>query len=346
MGKPSGCKDYPQWVKQSVCECIFWSCSEDERAAALINLQLPIKRGRPSESQPDTMTRAFGALAQSPWELQEHEDIAKSLTRRQFNYIARKEYCAFLKSRRVKPRTRTMPVRQLTPSQRDYAATILGTPVFVDGYLRFHVDAKDAAAASPAFLRLQKIACMPLDVFAKYLCENCPDIVKHGRVDAVEELTPSTLEARRAAADVWAGRSVWRHSHTPGPRGGSMNDQGLRPVFWRYGSGPSTWPYYANFTFMLDAATLSSGDRVPEVWRRKAFQRTDVRYPPEVVASRDSVGSQVWTMFYLVVHPFFGVVSGPDFMYWGSKTMRGNERHMKNFQCWYVTHTTRVLGGV
>ena len=186
---------------------------------------------------------------------------------------------------------------------------------------------------------------MPLDVFAKYLCETCPDVVKHDRVDAVEELTPSTLEERRAAVDVWAGRSVWRHANTPGPRGGSMNDQGLRPVFWRYGSGPSTWPYYSNFTFMLDAATLSSGDRVPEVWWRKAYQRTDVRYPPKVVASGDAVGSQVWTMFYLVVHPSFGVFSGPDFMYWGSKTMRGNERHMKNFQCWCVTHTTRLLGG-
>jgi hypothetical protein len=51
--------------------------------------------------------------------------------------------------------------------------------VFVDGYLKLYAHAKDAAAASPAFLRLARIACMPLDAFAKYLCEQCPDIVAH-----------------------------------------------------------------------------------------------------------------------------------------------------------------------
>lgn len=336
MVKSDGCADYPQWIKQTVCESIFWSSSEDERAEALINLALPTKRGRPSESNPDTMTRAFRAFAQSPWEREEDEAIAKSLTRKQFNYIANAHYCRFLVSRRVKPRTRTMPPRQLSVAQRELAARILGTPVFTDGYLRFHAHAQDAAAASPAFLRLARIACMPLDTFAKYLCEQCPYIVALRRVDAVEELTPATLQARRDAADVWAQRAVWRHASTPGPRGGSINADGLRPVFWRYGAGSRTWPYYSTFTFMLDAATLSSGDRLPEVWRRQAFQRTDVRYPPEVLHSRDAVGSQVWVMFYLVVHPLFGVVSGPDFMYWGSKTMRGSTRHAPSFRCWYV----------
>jgi hypothetical protein len=330
-----GCSDFPQWVKQTVCESIYWCSSEDERAAALINQQLPTRRGRPSSSCPDTMTRAFRAFAQSPWDTEEEEAIANTLTRKQFNYIANAHYAKYLVSRRVKPRARTAPVRQLSVAQRELAARILGTPVFVDGYLKFFAHAQDAAAASPAFLRLAKIACMPLDAFAKYLCEQCPDIVAHKKVDVVEELNPCTLQARRAAADVWAGRAVWRQASTAGPRGGSVNNQGVRPVSWRYGSGSCAWPYYSTFTFMLDAATMSSGDRQPEMLRRKVFQRIDVRYPPEVLHARDSVGSQVWVMFYLVVHPLFGVLSGPDFMYWGSKTVRGATRHSQDFKCWY-----------
>jgi hypothetical protein len=77
---------------------------------------------------------------------------------------------------------------------------------------------------------------------------------------------------------------------------------------------------------MLDAATMSSGDRQPEMLLRKVFQRIDVRYPPEVLHARYSVRSQVWVMSYLVVQPLFGVRSGPDFMYWGSKTIRGATR--------------------
>jgi hypothetical protein len=336
MVKLDGCTDYPQWIKQTVCDSIFWCSTEDERAEALINLVLPTRRGRPVVSRPDTMTRSFQAFAQTPWERLEDEAIARSMNRKQFNYIANAHYCRYLASRKVKPRTRTTKLRKLSVAQRELAARILGTPVFVDGYLRFHAHAIDAAAADPAFLRLAKISCMPLDCFAKYLCESCPDIVAYGRVDAVEELTASTLQARRDAADIWAGRAVWRYAATPGPRGGSMNSNGLRPVSWIYGAGPSTWPYYATFTFMLDAATLSSGDKTPEVWRRKAFQRTDVRFPPEVLHSRDAVGSQVWVMFYMVVHPLFGVVCGPSFTYWGSSTVRGAKRHSNNFQCWYV----------
>ena len=66
---------------------------------------------------------------------------------------------------------------------------------------------------------------------------------------------------------------------------------------------------------MLDAATVSSGDNMHDLWRQHAFQPSNVIYPPEVVQSHDPVGSQVWTTFYVVLHPDMGLVSGPDFMY-------------------------------
>lgn len=334
MPKLAGSIDYPQWVKQKVCDIIFAVSSDDERANAMINLQLPTKRGRPREAEPDTMTRAFTVLAQSPWERQDEAEIAQSITRKQFNYIANAHYCRFLASGKIQPRSRTTPVRELTASQRDLAACVLGTPVLRDGYLRFHENASDAAAASTTFRRLACMSKMPLDLFAAYLCETCPDIVRRAKVDACEEFCAGTLEARRAASDIWGGRCIWRRSPQAGPRGGSVNENGQRDVYWRYGSGPSVWPYYNSFTFMLDAATLSSGEKMKEPYNRRAFQRCDVRYPPEVVQSVDPVGSQVWAMFYIVVHPEFGLVSGPDFMYWGSKTMRGATRHATGFKCW------------
>ena len=78
-----------------------------------------------------------------------------------------------------------------------------------------------------------------------------------------------------------------------------------------------------------------------ELWRQHAFQRCDVIYPPEVVQAHDPVGSQVWTMFYVVIHPDMGLVSGPDFMYWGSKTVWG-ARKQADFRCWCATHMCAV----
>jgi hypothetical protein len=344
MPRVHGCVDYPQWIKQKVCDIIFTASSDDERANALFNLQLPTKRGRPKENESDTMTTAFKVFAQCPWERQAEAEIAQGITRKQFLYIARANYCKYLASGRVLPRTRTGPVRELSRAQRDLAARILGTPVFRDGYLRFHENVTDAAAASSTFRRLACMSKMPLDTFGAYLCETCPDIVRRAKIDTAPDMSNVTLEARRAASDVWGGRSVWRYSSQPGPRGGSVNEKGQRPVYWRYGAGPSVWPYFNSFTFMLDAATLSSGDKMKEPYNRTAFQRSDVRYPPEVVQGHDPVGSQVWAMFYVVVHPEFGLVSGPDFMYWGSRTMRGATRHAAGFKCWYVIlHECKVV---
>ena len=334
MVKKRGAKDFSVIIRQKICDCVYYCSSEEERAAALINQQLPVKRGRPSESSSDVMSRAFAALAQTPFELQSDRDTVNSLTRKQFYQLAKRYYPGYLASGSMKRRTRAKAPRELSRAQCELAARVLGTPVWQDGRLKFHRTAEEAASESRTFLRLSIMSGMPLVKFAQYLCQTCPDIVKRGRVDMVEELCASTLEARREASDVWGGRSVWRFSHTPGPRQGGLNSHGLRPVYWRYGSGPSTWPYYNSFTFMLDAATVSSGDKMQELWRQQAFQRADVAYPPEVVTARDTVGSQVWAMFYVVVHPEFGLVSGPDFMYWGSKTVRGKNRHAHGFKCW------------
>ncbi len=344
MPRVDGCTDYPVWVVQKVCDIIFAVSNEDERCNALINQRLPTRRGRPAATNQDTMTKAFEVLAQSPWEREEEAAVAQHLTRKQFNYIANKHYCRFVVAGKIKPRKRSTSVRELSRAQRENAARILGTPVAKDGYLRFHESAVAAAAASDEFRRLAGISKMPLDMFAVYLCESCPDIVRRAKVDACEEMCAATLEARRAASDVWGGRAVWRRTSQAGPRGGSIDAEGQRAVYWRYGTGPSCWPYYSSFTFMLDAATMSSGDKMKEPYNRKAFQRSDVRYAPEVLQGHDPVGSQVWAMFYVVVHPEFGLVSGPDFMYWGSKTMRGRNRHAPGFKCWCVSDHCCMFG--
>lgn len=339
MVKKRGAKDYPVIVRQKVCDCIYYNSSEEERACALINRQLPVKKGRPSESDRDVMSRAFSALAQTPFKLKADRDIAKALTRKKFYQIASAYYPDYLATGELKRRARVQQPRELSRAQCELAAQILGTPVWVDGRLKFFRSAQEAASTSRTFVRLSIASGMPLVKFAEFICQTCPDIVKRARVDLVEELCASTLDARRAASDLWAGRTVWRYATTPGPRGGGLNPQGLRPVYWRYGAGPSMWPYYNSFTFMLDAGTLSSGDKMQEPYREHAYQRSDVTYPPEVIQAHDPVGSQVWTMFYVVIHPDIGLVSGPDFMYWGSKTVRGASKHAADFSCWCViTH--------
>ena len=339
MVKKRGARDYPVIVRQKICDCIYLSSSEDERAASLINRELPVKRGRPSESDRDVMTRAFTALAQIPFKRKEDKDIAKGLTRKKFYQIARAYYPDYLATGELKRRSRARATRELSQAQCEVAARILGSPVWDQGRLKFHRSPEEAAKSSSTFARLCIASGMPLTKFAEFLCQACPDIVKRSKVDIVEDMCASTVQARQEASDVWAGRSVWRFSSTPGPRGGGLNAQGQRPVYWRYGAGPSLWPYYNSFTFMLDAATTSSGDKIQELWREHAFQRSDVTYPPEVVQAHDPVGSQVWVMYYVVVHPDFGLVSGPDFMYWGSKSVRGAARHAPDFTCWYAFNT-------
>lgn len=185
-----------------------------------------------------------------------------------------------------------MPVRQLS-----VAPTRARSPYSWHASVLYwyHTHAKNAAACIPAFTRLAKMACMPLDGFAKQLCETCPDFVSLGRVDAVEELTPATVLTRQTAYDVWAGRSVWHSSSSPGPMGRSVDPEtsalciGVMVIVPACGRTIKTSP-----SCLLDAATMSSGDRAPEMWRRPAFQRTDVRYPPEEVHATDPVGSQMW----------------------------------------------------
>ena len=168
-----------------------------------------------------------------------------------------------------------------------------------DGDLRFHESAMGAATASDELRRLAEISKMPLDMFGVHLCGACPDIVRRAEVDACEEFCAATLDARRAASDIWGGRAVWRRTSQAGPRG-SLDAEGQRAVHWRYGTGPSYWPCYNTFTFILDAATMSSGDKMKEPYNRKASQRSDVRYATEVLQGHDPVGSQVWAMFYVV----------------------------------------------
>ena len=315
MVKKRGTRDYPVIVRQKVSYCIYYNSSEDERAVSLVNRQLPVKLGRPSESEPDVMKRAFRAFAQAPFSMKANSDTAKTITRKKFYQIASAYYADSLATGELARRARARRPSELSQAQCELAARILGSPVWNEGRIKFYRTPEEAASSSRTFVRLSIASGMPLVKFAEYLCQTCPEIVKRGRIDLIEDMCASTLEARRASSDVWAGRAVWRYSQIPRPRGGNLNPHALRPVNWRYRSGPSMWPYYSSFTFMLDAATVSSGDNMHDLWRQHAFQPSNVIYPPEVVQSHDPVGSQVWTTFYVVLHPDMGLVSGPDFMY-------------------------------
>ena len=172
--------------------------------------------------------------------------------------------------------------------------------------------------------------------FEERLLKSCGDILTFARVDQAQRLTASALDSRRKASDVWGGRAVWRTVSTPGPRGG--RHRGDRKVFWprARGFGHPYYPYYSEFTFMLDASALSTAKPAPPK-KEKAYQRVDTFYPPELVKSSEHLSSALWVMFYIVIHPKYGVVVPPSFMYWGSKTKRGAQRHTEEFlqkYCW------------
>lgn len=180
---------------------------------------------------------------------------------------------------------------------------------------------------------LASVSGMPLPLLGKFLLQHRPEILHYGVLDQVGAMTADTLRLRREAADLWAGRTAWRTVSTPGPRGGVHG--GERAVLWcaSRGNAKQPFPYYQNFTFMLDAATLSTVDK-PLTTDERGYSRVDEFYPPEVVAAPDNVGAGVWAMFYIVIHPVLGVVVGPSFTYHGSKTMRGKTKHAPGFECW------------
>ena len=94
---------------------------------------------------------------------------------------------------------------------------------------------------------------------------------------------------------------------------------------------------HEHFTVVVDAATLSTG-KMGGGQAQKGFYALDVLHPPEEVRGKDSVGAHIWVMFYMAIMKDQGVISGPDYMYWGSKTLRGKKglRHYRGFPHWCV----------
>ena len=202
---------------------------------------------------------------------------------------------------------------------------------------RYFRCASECIEENEEFRKIFEASNLPsTQLFEKLLLAECTNFLEYGVIDTVQQMTAKTTEERREASDIWGRRKPWRIVSTPGPRGGTHGGQ--REVFWPRGKSTNPFPYYRHFTFILDAAPLSTV-ATSNVTREQAFMRNDVYFPPEVVAGPDNVGAGVWLMFYMLIHPEFGVVVPPSFMYWGSKTVRGTTRHSQAFinkYCWYV----------
>ena len=102
--------------------------------------------------------------------------------------------------------------------------------------------------------------------------------------------------------------------------------------------------YYMMFTFMLDATTFTNISKQGSHGGEKVFKRRGVDYPPEDIKAGHNVRDACHLMAYTVLHPFLGVVLGPDFVYTGSSatnkqwdrsgSLRG--KHAEGFGHWCV----------
>ena len=202
---------------------------------------------------------------------------------------------------------------------------------------RYFRSVSECIGENPEFNRIFEASNLPsTQLFEKMLLSECSNFLEYGWIDTAQEHTDRTKAERKDASDIWGQRAAWRTVSTRGPRGGTHG--GKRKVKWPQGGKDNPFPYYRHFTFILDAAPMSTV-ATSHVTREKAFMRSDVFFPPEVIAGPDNVGAGVWVMFYMLIHPEFGLVVPPSFMYWGSKTVRGTTRHSQAFldkYCWYA----------
>ena len=163
---------------------------------------------------------------------------------------------------------------------------------------------------------------------------HCPT-VESAAVDEREKLPDRTLMKRQAAADVWGRRAVWQTQ--PSPYQGLRNEPAMLEYMW-------DWDYM-DFAFMLDATSFTNVSTKASHHGEKAFKRKGVVWPPEKTKPGRNIRDACHLMAYTVLHPFLGVVLGPDFVYTGSSAtnrdwslaqghLRG--KHDQDYKHWCV----------
>lgn len=337
MGRTKGKPDYSREIKVEACQSYIRECSVIERRH-LKDYHVVLREwGGVRDGKKTSFQKAQDALSHRVWEAASDGERVKAMTSRQFRtLVVRHAYGVFKQGGKYR-RTRIVPNRSLSTDEMREAAKLLGTPRNDDAGYRFYRSSQECYDSNERFKTLVDQAQILPSTLAKRLLAEFPDVLKRGKIDQRETLSDAAREARTNISDVWAGRDAWRVSGKPDKQGGGL-EHGRRDVYWCAGrrlSHKNKWPYFNKYTFMMDAATVSSGTPAVSSRGEVGFYRVDEIFPPEEVRAAAPVGCQIQLMFYIIIHRTLGIVSGPDFMYTGSTSSTSRDRkHVQNFMCW------------
>lgn len=199
----------------------------------------------------------------------------------------------------------------LSDSEVKELASLLGQPVIDDkcGSCKYFVSIEDAAVKRPRVRELVTKATVSTSALHRLLVEE-RQFLTYSMVDEVPVLPPRTLESREKAAEVWGCRKPWFVGHPSSTRSEHCPD-----VFW-----DPRW--YEQFTFIIDATSFEDGATSAVKCKDHVYRDKAKVYGPTHVTDAKHVAATTKVMVYCIIHPYGGLVCGPDIMYTGSKIPR------------------------
>lgn len=336
MGRKPGVPDYSDELKCEAVQAYKAECSTEELAYFEQCSHPLLSRGGQHCSCRSSMQRAKDRLRSRTWKDPADAARLEGMSVVSFRQLVCRHARGVQKMGMRYHRTRSTSQSPLSKQEYEEAAKLLGTPRNVCGRHKYHRSVEECYEECSRFQQLAQRSNVDLSTLSHTLLNMFPHIVRKGVLDTKEALTDIARKGRCEASEVWGGRKVWRVAKQPGPRGGGMQ-RGERDVYWGCVTPVAhnkRWPYFNNYTFMMDATTVSTGTPV-ESTDCVGFYRVDEHFPPEETRAPDPVGSMLQLMFYIVIHPVLGIVSGPDIMYTGSRSSTGKKkRHVDHFKCW------------
>ncbi len=196
----------------------------------------------------------------------------------------------------------------LSEGELQLLASLIAEPVLdEDGDSCTYFSSIDAAAAErPQVQELVAKATVSTSVLHDVLVEDL-ELLKYNQVDEVPALKQSTLKKRQRASDIWGGRRAW----LTGPDAGTRSHHRAE-VEW-----DKRW--YSQFTFMIDATSFEDGALSKGSSKENVYTLENKQWGPTHVTGPQTVTATTRVMVYCIIHPFGGLICGPDIVFTGSK---------------------------
>lgn len=310
-GRTFGADDFSPELRDLVCSCFVGVLDEKERANVLSGCELHFKQGRLGDPRVTRAWRAFETVVKIKHSL---KDEAGRVDRPNYRRILHEQLHNYISSPHGTSGHRKRRRITLTQAEWDEAACILGTPRRHRRKQWHYFRSLQECLAQAAHEESDRLAALfdksklpPLE-FETELLRNC-SFLHYTKTDTQEELAKDTLKDRQRAARIWRGEDPWITS-------AQRNGPNLADLKWNS-------VYYTYCTFMLDAFTVETSKQVAKAI--KSFRCTNLVYPPEALPRMAPATKCVKVMFYIVIHPEWGLVAGPAAMYHGSNSKTGTK---------------------